>query len=399
MKVLIVHNSYRHAGGEDVVARQEAEILRAAGHSVVEYHRSNLELDSMTLLQRAAFPFRALWSMESHGQIQSLIRREKPDIAHVHNTLALVSASAYQAIAQTGTPLVQTLHNYRLLCPRADLFREIGVCESCMGRSVPWPAILHRCYHGNLAHSAGAAALLVFRRMMNVDRHVDTYIALTAFARQKLIQGGVPGAKIDLLPNCVCPDPGWEDNKDGYAVVASRFSPEKRILTVLEAWRHVRGVQLKLIGSGDAEGSLKAVAERLRLENVDFLGWRPRDEVVKILKRAAFLVFASEWYENFPMSICEAFACGVPVIASRLGAMTEIVEHGRTGLHFTPGDSRDLAEKIAWARDHPGQLRDMGRAARAEYESKYTSEQHLRGLMRIFEPAIARHRCSAGNGQ
>jgi glycosyltransferase involved in cell wall biosynthesis len=220
------------------------------------------------------------------------------------------------------------------------------------------------------------------------DREVAGFIALSEFARNKFIEGGLPREKIFVKPNFVSPDPGARTSPGDYALFVGRLSPRKRVDTVLAAWKRLpRSIPLHIVGDGSAREQLQAEALREGLTNVEFKGQLPREQTLAAINRARFLVFASEWYENFPVTIAESFACSTPVICSRLGAMQEIVSDGRTGLHFAPADAEDLAAKVEWAWIHPQQMREMGVQARAEYESKYTAEKNYPLLMEIYNRA------------
>jgi glycosyltransferase involved in cell wall biosynthesis len=393
VKVLIVHNSYQQPGGEDVVAGREAALLRQAGHEVMEYRRSNHELRALSPWGKLTFPKQVIWAGESVRDLRALIHREKPQIAHFHNTFLMISPSAYQVCQEMSIPVVQTLHNYRFLCPRADFFRNGHICEECLGKTPPWPGVVYGCYRGSRAQTAVVATMLTVHRWLKTwDEQVDAYIALTEFARQKFIQGGLPAEKILLKPNFVDPDPGLRVGIGDYALFVGRFSPEEKVLTLLKAWQKIEGIRLKLVGGEAHELRIRQFPGEFALEKVEFLGRRTRDQVFALMKEARLLIFPSEWYEAFPLVLAEAFACGVPVVATRLGAMAEIVEEGRTGLFFTPGDSDDLSAKVQWAFAHPQEMAQMGRRARQEFEAKYTGERNREGLLNIYRIAIGRAR-------
>lgn len=290
-------------------------------------------------------------------------------------------------------PVVQTLHNYRLICPNALFLREGKVCEDCLGKTIPYPALLHSCYRRSFAATAVTVAMLVFHRLLGTWRNqVDVYIALTEFARQKFIQGGLPAEKIVVKPNFIDPDPGERSSQGDYALFVGRLAVEKGVSNLLAAWQHLPDVPLKIAGDGPLLDQLRAQSEALGLRQVEFLGRRDHDSVIDLMKGARFIVFPSVYYEGFPVTIVEAFACGLPVIASRLGAMQEIIQHGRTGLHFTPADPQDLAQKVREAWSNPGLTLEMGHNARAEYDAKYTAERNYQMLMQIYQTAIERNR-------
>jgi glycosyltransferase involved in cell wall biosynthesis len=389
MKILLVHNSYQQPGGEDVVFSQERQLLERAGHHVVTYCRSNWEIAVYSPLKRLALVGRMTWARDTRREIASLLHRQKPDLVHVHNTFLMVSPSVYSACKEARVPVVQTLHNYRLLCPAAIFFRRGCVCEECLEHSL-WRGVLHGCYRNSRAETSAVALMLAVHRWQRTwTWGVNCFIALSRFSRQKFIEGGIPAEKIAVKPNFVYADPGCRARGGEYALFIGRLSPEKRVVTLLAAWQRLQArIPLRIVGGGPEREFLEAHAKRMELSEFRFLGHLPRDEVIAALKGARCLVFTSEWYENFPVTIVEAFACGVPVICSRLGAMQEIVADGRTGLHFTAADAEDLAQKIEWAWTHPEEMAAMGRAARAEYEAKYTAERNYEMLMEIYEHVL-----------
>jgi glycosyltransferase involved in cell wall biosynthesis len=383
-----VHNAYQQPGGEDVVFEQECGMLERAGHQVVAYRRSNWDAEAYHRVKLLGLAKRTIWASDSRRDFQDLLRLEKPDLVHVHNTFVMISPSIYSACSQARMPVVQTLHNYRLLCLAANFFRDGKVCEECLGRSL-WPGVRHACYRGSYSASAVVATMLTSHRVRQTwEREVSSFIALSEFARNKFIEGGLPAEKIFVKPNFVFPDPGARSAVGDYALFAGRLSPRKRIDTMLAAWKRLSlPIPLHIVGDSSQRELLRAEAAQQGLSNVHFKGQLPREEALDAINHARFLVFASEWYENFPVTIAESFACSTPVICSRLGAMEEIVSDGRTGLHFNPGDPEDLAAKVEWAWNHPEQMRVMGLQARSEYEAKYTAEKNYPQLMKIYERA------------
>jgi len=389
MKVLLVHNRYRHAGGEDEVVLRESKLLRSSGHEVQEFTRHNSEIVEDGILSKAKMAMRTLWAWDSVSRLGSLLKREKPDIAHFHNTFPLISPAAYHACQQEGIPVVQSLHNPRLMCPGATLHREGTACEECVERVVPWPGVLHACYHNSHLQTAVVSGMLAGHRILGTWRdRVDAYIVFTEFFRQKFIRSGLPREKIFVKPHFLGTDPGMKQNIGDYALFLGRLAPEKGVRTLLEAFELLQNsIPLHIVGDGPQRAELEAQKSRACLSSVSFHGWLPREQTVKIMRGARFLIFPSEWSETFGLTIIEAFGTGVPVIASRLGAMTEVLEEGKTGLHFAAGDPNDLASKAHWAWTHVRQMEVMGRAARAEYESKYTAERNYQLLMEIYSRA------------
>jgi glycosyltransferase involved in cell wall biosynthesis len=390
VKVLSVHNYYRQGGGEDVVARQECELLRAHGDEVVEYRRSNSELGD-DLLSKMLFAGRAFWSRKAERDIEAIILRRRPHVAHFHNVFPQISVSGYRACKRLGVPVIQTVHNYRLICVRGDYFRNNRICQDCLNWKIPVPAVLHRCYRGSLAQSAAAAGALAAHQILRTwNRLVDIFVALTEFGKQKLIEAGFPEKKIVIKPHFVHPDPGISEHYSArnYALFAGRLSPEKRVVSLIEAWKTIEDVPLIIVGSGPVEAFIKQSVCRGRSNNVQLLAAQPRKKLLALMKGAKLLLVPSEWYETFGMVIIEAFASGIPVFASRLGAMAELIEDGKTGRLFTPGSVEEIRQCMAWASQHPEELARMGLNARNVFETKYTAEVNYPLMKRVYGRAI-----------
>jgi glycosyltransferase involved in cell wall biosynthesis len=382
---LLAHNHYQRPGGEDRVFAAETALLRQHGHEVMEYVEDNRRIDGMS---QFALATQAIWSRPTHDKLLRLLRDVNPSVVHFHNTFPLISPSAYSACRSAGIPVVQTLHNYRLLCPAATFFRSNHVCEDCLGKTPPWPGVVHACYRASRTQTAALTTMLTIHRGLRTwqDR-VDGYIALTEFSRNMFVAGGLPPGRLFVKPNFVHPDPGMGNGEGRYALFVGRLSPEKGLRTLSEAWHYLDGIPLKIAGDGPLMRQVQERVKAAKLEQVALLGWRDRQEVLGLIKGARFLIFPSECYENSPATILEAFACGTSVIASRLGAMAEIVEDGRTGFHFQPGDPEDLAATVqrAWTDTRRAQV--MKVEARAEYESRYTAERNYRMLTDIYAMA------------
>ena len=233
--------------------------------------------------------------------------------------------------------------------------------------------------------------MLALHRGLGTWRHVDAYIALTEFSRRKFLDAGFPSEKIALKPNFIHHDPGCGDGRGGYALFVGRLSEEKGITTLLKAWRQLkRKIPLKVAGDGPLRGEVERSAKMI--QEVKYLGSKTPQDVFNLMAGATFLVFPSMWYETFGRVAIEAFATGTPVLAANIGAVGEITDHGRTGLHFRPGDPYDLASKVDWLLSHPKELAHMRKEARNEYETKYTAQRNYQMLMEIYDKAMAHHR-------
>lgn len=389
MKILLVHNAYQESGGEDVVFEQERRLLGRNGHRVVTYERSNHELETYSNLQRFGMLTQIISAKDSKSEIREILRTERPQLVHVHNTFMMISPSVFEVCQEEGVPVVQTLHNYRLLCPAAIFYRDGHICEECCEHGL-LRSVCHGCYHDSRTATAAVALMLQVHRTQGTwQDSVNGYVALTEFARQKFIDGGLPANKIHVKPNFVHPDPGERNAAGDYALFAGRLSEGKGVSTLLAAWDLLASsIPLMVIGDGPLRSVLQSQARRNSTQQVTFRGRLDVTETRAAMKRAAFLIVPSVWYETFSLNIAEAFACGTPVICSRLGAMQENVAEHRTGLHFTPGDPEDLARKIEWAWTHPHELASMGREARREYENRFTAEKNYTRLMEIYQQTV-----------
>lgn len=389
MKVLLVHNSYREMGGEDVVFEQERRLLGAAGHEVQVFRRSNSEIHDDNFVRRIALAKQTIWASPSRNGLQELLRQGRPDLVHVHNTFPLISPSVFWACKQEGIPVIQTLHNYRLICPVGTLFRDAHLCEECMEHTL-WRSLRYGCYRkSRLATAPAALMLAIHRNLRTWSKMVDCYIALSQFAKSKYIQSGIPANKIQVKPNFLYADPGLRDKDGGYALYAGRIIPEKGLPVVINAWRRLKvRIPLVVIGAGPLLDVMQRKVAESGLSKICFKGMMDHEGVLSAMKGARFVLFPSQYYENFPMTLVESFACGVPVIASRLGSINEIVRDGFNGLQFTPGDDVDLAAKVEWAWTHRDEMKLMGQNARLEYERKYSAPQNYRTLMSIYRSVL-----------
>jgi glycosyltransferase involved in cell wall biosynthesis len=397
LKVLLAHNRYQIPGGEEVVFEQEKQLLEDAGHETSTYTRSNDEIENFSAPQRLALIGSSTWSLDTVRQFSKLLTQKKPDIVHVHNTFFMLSPSIYAACKSHGVPVVQTLHNFRLMCPSSTFYRNGKVCEECTDRGL-WRSVYHGCFRDSKLATASVALTLGIHRLLGTwDKSVTRYIALTEFGRKKFIEAGLPAEKIAVKPNFVRrePLPAPPTQRSGHALFVGRLSREKGVSVLLRAWaKAARDYALQIVGDGPERANLEAESRRLGLTNVQFRGRLSRDETIAAMRSARFLLVPSLWYETFGLCIAEAFACATPVICSRLGAMEELVSNGHTGLHFRAGDADDLAERIAWASSHPVEMRAMGDEGLAEYESKYTPERNRSKLIEIYDHARAEHRGS-----
>lgn len=356
--------------------------MRSNGVAVATYLRSNSDIHRAAGISTA---IQTIWSPKTRAELSDLISSWKPDVIHSHNTFPVISPSLYWTAADARVPVVQTLHNFRLLCVGATFLRNQTVCEDCLGKA-PWRGALRKCYRDSFAASTvSATALSVHRRIGTYATKISRYIALNDFCRRKFVQGGLPIDRVSVKPNFVDRSPPEVLERKGILFVG-RLSIEKGIRTLISAAALVPGAAIRIAGVGPEDELVH------RAPGVVSLGHLESSAVRLEMNSAAVLVVPSIWFENFPMTIVEAYAAGLPVIASRIGALPEIVRHGDTGLLFEPGNAVDLAQKIMWAVENPEAMSRMGGNARSEYEAKYTPARNYSQLMAIYESAIKERR-------
>jgi glycosyltransferase involved in cell wall biosynthesis len=386
LKVLLGHNTYQWPGGEDVAVDLDERLLTSRGHEVVRYVRDNDEIASYGPGERMRFAVDTVWSRRSRRDVAALLAVEKPDIAHFHNSFPLISPSAFAACRDAGVPVVLTVQNYRVACANAFLFRDGGVCEDCLHRTIKWPAVVHACYHESRPQSAVVAGMLAFHKVLKLwPRLVDAFIVVSGFGRDKLVEAGLPAKKVLVRANFSDRDPGDRPpgRDDGYALFVGRLSPEKGLATLLDAAELVPDVPFRVAGDGPLRAFVEAGAARC--PNIELLGHRDRAGVFELMRGARVLVFPSLWYEHYPYVLLEAFASGLPVVSSALGAMNEIVGERGLGLTFPAGDAGQLADRLRWAWDHADDISIMGRAARASFEECNTAGPAYQRLMEIYD--------------
>ena len=383
-----VHTRYRQAGGEDRVVETERRLLEDAGVSVEQVIFDNADLqESRWITGDLGLAASTIWSRAARLRVEAALARHRAEVVHVHNTFAAASPSVYGAASSAGVPVVQTLHNYRFVCPAATAFRDGHACTDCVGRRVPWPGVLHACVRGSWAQSAVAATTLsVHRALGTFDHGIDMYVALTSFQRQLMVSGGLPADRIQVVPNFLEPDPGPGSGPRTGVLYVGRLAEEKGIATLLRAAKLAPG-RISVVGDGPLAS---LVQEAAAAGHVRYLGSLGPGEVAAELRCAAALAVPSIWFEGFPMVVVEAYAAGTPVIASRIGSLAAIVEDGVTGLLTEPGDGGQLAERVSWAIDHPAELTRLGAGARQRYELRYRGAAHLAALLDIYQASLAR---------
>ncbi|MDN4082578.1 glycosyl transferase [Paenibacillus polymyxa] len=388
-KVLIIHNFYQQSGGEDKVVEQESAMLRSRGIETEHYYVHNDSIQSKGLANMAKLAVEAAWSFPEFKRIKELLLRVKPDVVHVHNFFPVISPSVYHACERLGVPVVQTLHNYRLICPAATFMRGNEVCEKCLHGTL-LHSIRHGCYRGSQLQTIPVAAMIKFNELIGTWQHkVSRYIALTEFARDKFAESGIPLDRIAVKPNFIHHQTvkAKYDPNDRYLLFVGRISAEKGVRNLLQAWSQLEdrgGLRLVIIGDGPQKAELAAAYSQ---EDIQFLGKQDGDTVLDCMSRAMYVMVPSIWYEGFPMTIVESYSVGTPVLCSRIGALEEVVEDGVTGFHFQHDDLENIKTVIRRAVAYENYAA-MRQKVAENYAAHYTEEVNVKQLLAIYSEAM-----------
>ena len=386
-KVLIVHNYYQIPGGEDTVVANEKKMLEDHGHEVVLYIRHNSELKELSKLQKILLPVNTIFNFQTYREVKKIIKEQKINLVHVHNTLNLVSPSVYYAAFACHVPVVQTVHNFRLLCPGATFFRDGHVCEECLSKGLIC-AVKHKCYRGSRVQTLACVISTLIHRMIGTYGKIN-YICLTEFNKEKLLNlKQIKEEKIFVKPNFVeavrelVP---YEKRKDQFVYVG-RLEEIKGMDILLKAWKHLgeQAPMLLMCGKGPLEEWCQDFIEENHLANVEMLGFVPNEQVRKFVGESKALVLPTQVYEGFPMTIAEAYAAGTPVIGSDLGNTGSLIENGKNGLKFQPKSIEELAEAVLKIRESFGGLGE-------EMIYKYSAENNYEQLRNIYETCCNHH--------
>lgn len=389
-RILQIHNFYQIPGGEDVVVRNEKRLLEEHGHQVYTYYRSNTELGERGALGKLLLPFTAVFSFRTYREVKRIIKSNQIDIVHVHNTLTMVSPSVFYAAFRCKVPVVQTLHNFRMLCPAGSFFRDNVICEECVAQGMRC-AIRHKCYRNSKLQSFVSAAILQIHRMIGTYRRVN-FICLTEFNRKKLLESLdvkreiVDPNRVYIKPNFTFAEeivPSEKLPEEEYFLFAGRVEALKGIDIAIRAFESLPKEMLYVAGSGPMMEEMQTYVKEHGMQNVRFLGYLQKEEMTKKFYHAKAVIMTSQCYEAFAMTIAEAYSYGVPVIAGRVGNMDGMVKEGITGVKFTYDSAEDLAAKVRQFKQMP--LTALKENAREFYETRLRPEDNYQKLMKIYE--------------
>ena len=392
IRVLVVHSRYRGAvpSGENAVVDDEVRLLEEHGCHVRRVELESDAIESWPIWRKATLPMRVVWSPQGQATVSQAIQRSRPNVIHIHNTFPLFSPAVFRTAARSAAAVVHTLHNFRPLCPVGTFLRDGQPCEKCLGRSFPFPALQHGCYRGSRLATLPVAAMDgLHGRMETWQKNVDRFVVLSEYERQKYIGAGWPAEKFRIKFNTV-----WERSLPprrggGGFLCMSRLVPEKGVDVLLEGWRRAFPAgtpPLRLTASGDSEAKLRA--EYGHVPGVTFLGYLERSRLLEEISKARAIVVPSRCYEGFPRVVVEAYAAGVPIVASRVGSLAELVEEGVTGLQFRMGDPDDVARALSELAHSDELCERLGTGARKRYDELYSPEKTMAELLAIYREAI-----------
>ena len=378
MRILVGHNSHKIAGGEQRVFESESAQLEQAGHEVIRFNPHNDEIDHLNHITLAA---KTIWNRSSAQRMAELIELHRPDVAHFHNIVPLISPAVFQVAKKYHVPVVWTLHNYRLICPGMLLLRNGKPCELCVSRRMKIPAVVHKCYRNSRAATCAVTAMLGTHQTIGTWDHVDCFITPSDFAKEKFVQGGLPRKKIVTKANFVPGDPGVGAGDGNFYLYVGRLSEEKGVRCLLDAWQnHAIQHKLVIVGEGTMEPEVRKASEQNA--NIDFVGLQPAEEVERLMSIATATIVPSVCYETFGLVAAESFSVGTPVIASNIGALAELIRSGENGFMFQPGQPDSLAQAIA--RLESSDVDELRLEARLSFEANYTEQQSLQRLLKIY---------------
>lgn len=385
MKILQIHNFYRIRAGECAVVAAERELLERHGHEVTGFYRDNRETEHYSILRKAVSLVQIPRNLGVARELSALLQSYRPDVAHVHNVFPLLSPSIYGVLKTFRVPVVQTMHNFRFLCPNAIFFVRGAVCEECQTRGF-LSAVRKRCVQRDpLASLAYAVAVGSAWRFGLLPDGIDRYVALNQFSKDKLMNAGVPAERIEICGNFIEARASNLMPKQRYVLYLGRLDAEKGLRTLLRAWGQVRGLTLRIAGTGPLEREIREAAAKST--TIEFVGFVKGAEKERLVREALCMVVPSEWYENFPMSVLESLSLGTPVVASRIGGLPEMIDPGETGLLFTPGHAEELARCLMWFAERIHASERLGANAMSRARERHGPETHYARLMNIYTRA------------
>jgi glycosyltransferase involved in cell wall biosynthesis len=411
MNILIANNRYHIGGGADRSAWETAKLLRRNGHQVIPFSMKNVknwnsayaryfvnDIDYSEIKPSFANLRTAIkmsYSFEAKRKIEALIKKTRPDVAHFHNIYGRLTPSILYSLKKYDVPVLMTLHDYKLICPAYAMYYKGKVCEKCKGGKF-YRSVLIRCHKNSyLASFVYVLEAYVYHLLKTYLTHVTYFIAPSIFMKQKMVEFGIPQEKITYIPNFInfktnhSPSPSFSQRR--YFLYFGKLLRAKGILTLLEAVRRISNSSLLIAGDGDLRKEIQNFITKNGVVNVQILGHLDGDELTEVLAQSKFVVLPSECYENAPMAVLEAFAQQKPVVGARIGGIPELIDEGRDGLLFEPGNAVDLREKIRqMLSKSDAELKKMGELGREKVKRYFSAELHYERLINLYDSVLAK---------
>lgn len=384
-RILIVHNYYQIPGGEDTVVSNEKEMLKHHGHVVILYSRKNSELQQMSKFHKLLLPFIMVFNIRTYFDVKKIIREQKIDIVHVHNTLCLISPAVYYAARSMKIPIIQTIHNFRLLCPGATFYRDGHICEDCIKHGLTC-AVKHSCYRKNKLQTLACVMCTKIHRLTGIYAGLN-YICLTEFNKEKLLSlKQIKPEKVYIKPNFTY-DIGLPKNNGEYYLYIGRIEEIKGISLLIDAFSKMPDKHLILAGTGLDLENYKMEITQKRLDNISFIGFVNRKQLARILGKAKAVIVSSQWYETFGMIIIESFASHTPVIVGNIGNVGALVEDGFNGIKYLYNSPSSLVQAIN--KFERMDIQVMGENAYRTFQKKYNEKNNYKILNDIYNDILS----------
>ncbi|MBO3699734.1 glycosyltransferase family 4 protein [Roseivirga sp. E12] len=379
MRILQVHNIYIGKTGEEAVVNEEKKILEENGHQVIQYIKNNSDINDSSKLAKAKLLLSLTSSKTVALEFEELLNTECPDICHVHNTFPLITPVIYQVCKRLNVPVVQTLHNYKMICTNSLLFRDGKVCEQCLNKNL-YNSIKFKCYrNSHLATAAQAHVIQYHRKKGTWDNLIDKYICLTEFQRDKLVSGGLKREQTVVKPNFLSYE-GRNIQREDFFLFVGRLNDSKGLQDLLHLFRHNKSSQFILIGKSDNPEVFR------EFDNVTHLGERDREDVLEYMSRCKAVIFPSIYYEGMPIVILEAFAHKKTVITRNTGAMSTMIGDGFNGLKYE--QITELVEKVEHLQHDDKLAEQLGNNAFQDYCNKYSKERGYENLLKVYASVL-----------
>ena len=386
MRILIVHNYYKIPGGEDTVVANEKRLLESQGHEVFLYAKNNNEMDSYSMLQKLRIPINTVFSLKSYRAVSKILNEKHIDIMHVHNTVCVISPSVYYTAFVKKIPVVQTIHNFRLLCPAATFLRDGCICDECVERGLMY-SVKYACYRKSKLQTFALAFTETLHKMIGTYKKVN-FICLTEFNKEQLLRINskktyVNSHKVYVKPNFVLSDKKcipFEQRKN-QIIYAGRIDQTKGIKVLFEAWKNISQYELVVCGTGPLDDWCRMYITNNHISNIRMLGLLTNDEVVNLISESKATILPTQWYEGFPMVLVESFSCGTPALGSQLGNVGSIIKEGINGFHFDQSSVDSIVEAV-------NKLHDICESTKETSEELYSPEATYKMLMDIYDSCI-----------